>query len=39
MDSRVNLIKNLMEADNFSKAETLLKELIQQYLMRGSRIC
>ena len=35
LDSRVNLIKNLMEADNFSKAETLLKELIQQYPYAG----
>jgi tetratricopeptide (TPR) repeat protein len=35
LDSRVSLIKNLMESDNFSKAETLLKELIQQYPYAG----
>lgn len=35
LQSRVNLIKNLMEADNFSKSETLLKELMQQYPYAG----
>ncbi|NJD55161.1 MAG: hypothetical protein FIA94_02010 [Nitrospirae bacterium] len=35
LDSRVKLVRNLMDADNFGRAEALLKELIQQYPYEG----
>ena len=35
LDSRVNVIKNLMETANFIKAEKLLRELMQQYPYAG----
>ncbi|MGD1074990.1 MAG: hypothetical protein ABR903_02755 [Thermodesulfovibrionales bacterium] len=35
MDNAVRPIRNLMEADNFSKAEMLIRELIQKYPYEG----
>jgi tetratricopeptide (TPR) repeat protein len=35
MDNAVKLIRNLMEADNFNKAEILIRELIQKYPYEG----